>query len=42
VLTKSKGTNIRNYLVMSRATDVAGNLELVLENGRNRNFFEVI
>ena len=43
VLTKSTPpSTVKNYLVMSRAIDVAGNTETLLTDGRNRNFFEVI
>jgi TolB protein len=42
VLTKSKGTTVKNYLVLGRSIDVAGNVESTFRNGHNRNLFEVI
>jgi uncharacterized delta-60 repeat protein len=41
-LTKSRNTNVAHYVLFSRATDVAGNVETAFVAGRNRNQFEVI
>jgi TolB protein len=41
-LTKSKGTTVDHYLLLSRAIDAVGNIETLITNGRNRNSFEVI
>ncbi len=41
-LTKSVGTNVKHYVLLSRATDVAGNVEVTFGDGRNRNRFEVV
>ncbi|MGI9019263.1 MAG: hypothetical protein ACR2G3_00950 [Solirubrobacterales bacterium] len=40
-LKPSQGTNIKDYTVYSRATDLAENTESVFESGRNANRFEV-
>jgi Tol biopolymer transport system component len=43
VLTRSTGSsNVKHYILMSRAIDVAGNTESLITDGRNRNQFEVI
>jgi hypothetical protein len=42
VLTRSTGTTVKHYVVLSRATDNEGNLETAFNDGRNRSRFEVI
>ena len=42
VLTKSTGTNVKHYILLSRATDAEGNVETAFNDGRNRSQFEVI
>jgi hypothetical protein len=43
-LTKSQGVNYaaKFYMVLSRAIDTAGNVEVIFQTGRNRNAFEIV
>ncbi len=42
LLTRSRGTNVKHYVVLARGIDRGGNIETNFVDGRNRNSFEVI
>ena len=42
LLTKSTGTDVGHYVLISRGIDAAGNVETTFTDGRNRSKFEVI